>query len=86
MAKHTITVYRARLERTTVEVEARSEYDAHEASFETIRQQSVEWEMLPPEAQFYLTDDMSYDNEPFILLDGIRPRIFDDEEGTSVAI
>ncbi len=86
MAKHTITVYRARLERTTVEVEAGSEYDAHEASFDAIRDKPVEWEMLPPEAQFYLTDEISYDNEPFILLNDIRPRVFDDEEGTSVVV
>jgi hypothetical protein len=73
--KHTVTVYRPRIERVTVTVEAPSRYAAEERAFDVADQRS-DWTLLDQRAGWYCGQS-HYDNDPFI--PEKPPRIFDGE-------
>jgi hypothetical protein len=82
-AKRKVTVFRPRLEKLDLYVTADSDYEATEKALEAAhrRSNSKGWELLDHRAEFYCGDS-TYDREPFVMNDDVRPRIFDGEGGS----
>lgn len=84
MPEFVLHVYRPRIERVSVRVEASSLFDAQILGLELADEVTPEhWEMLPAEANWYAGKGAFVD-DPFIY--EVHPRLFDFQTGDSVEL